>query len=140
MTTTRSQPSNSSTATGSLVRTLRLRDLVLLIIGSIIGSGIFLVPSAILREVDNSVGLAGGVWIAGGILSWLGAMTYAELAAAKPESGGLYIYIRDCFGPLPAFLYGWSIFLAISSGTIASLSLAFSNYLGTVLPLNFWEG
>ncbi len=136
---TRSRPGSSEIPTGSLVRTLGLRDLVLLVIGSIIGSGIFLVPSAILRQVDNSVGLAGGVWIAGGILSWLGAMTYAELAAAKPESGGLYIYIRDCFGPLPAFLYGWSIFVAISSGTIASLSVAFSNYLGTVLPLNFRE-
>lgn len=140
MARTRSRPASLGIATTSLVRTLRLRDLVLLIIGSVIGSGIFLVPSAILRQVDNSVGLAGTVWIAGGILSWLGAMTYAELAAAKPESGGLYIYIRDCFGPLPAFLYGWSMFAAISSGTIASLAIAFTNYLGTVIRLNVWEG
>ena len=128
-----------SVAQARLLRTLRLRDLVLLIIGAIIGSGIFLVPGAILRQVDNSVALAAGIWVAGGVLSWLGAMTYAELAAAKPESGGLYVYIRDCFGTLPAFLYGWSIFVAISSGTVASLSVAFSNYLATVVPLTFWQ-
>ncbi len=130
---------SQSATPGKLVRTLGLRDLVLLVIGSVIGSGIFLVPSVILRQVDNSVGLAALVWIAGGLLSWLGAMTYAELAVAKPESGGLYVYIRDCFGSLPAFLYGWSMFLAIASGTVASLAVAFSNYLNAVVPLNFWE-
>jgi basic amino acid/polyamine antiporter, APA family len=119
-----------------LVRTLRLRDLVLLIIGSVIGSGIFLVPGAILREVDRSVGVAVLVWITGGFLSLLGALSYAEMAAMKPEAGGLYVYIRDGFGSLPAFLYGWSMFLAIASGTLASLGLAFSNYLGTIVPIN----
>jgi basic amino acid/polyamine antiporter, APA family len=117
-----------------LVQTLRLRDLVLLIIGSVIGSGIFLVPSAILRLVDNSVGVASLVWIAGGVLSLLGALTYGELAAMRPEAGGLYVYVRDCFGPLPAFLYGWSMFLAIASGTVASLAVAFSTYVGAVIP------
>jgi basic amino acid/polyamine antiporter, APA family len=118
-----------------LVKTLRLRDLVLLIIGSVIGSGIFLVPGSVLRQVDHSVGVASLVWIVGGVLSLLGALSYGELAAMRPASGGLYVYIRDAFGSLPAFLYGWAMFLAIASGTIASLAVAFSTYLGAVLPL-----
>lgn len=118
-----------------LLRTLRLRDLVLLIIGSVIGSGIFLVPGPILRQVNHSVGMASLVWIAGGVLSLLGALSYGELAAMRPEAGGLYVYIREGFGPLPAFLYGWAMFLAIASGTIASLAVAFSAYLGAVIPL-----
>jgi basic amino acid/polyamine antiporter, APA family len=118
-----------------LVRTLRLRDMVLLIIGSIIGSGIFLVPGVILRQVDRAVGIAALVWIAGGLLSLLGALTYGELAAMKPEAGGVYVYIRDGFGRLPAFLYGWTMFLAIASGTMASLAVAFSTYLGQIVPL-----
>jgi basic amino acid/polyamine antiporter, APA family len=118
-----------------LIKTLRLRDLILLVMGSVIGSGIFLVPGAILRETHSSVGVASLVWIAGAILSLLGALTYGELAAMRPASGGLYVYIREGFGSLPAFLYGWSMFLAISSGTIASLAVAFSTYLGTVIPL-----
>ena len=118
-----------------LIRTLRLRDLILLIIGSVIGSGIFLVPGGIMREVDRSVALASLVWIAGGALSLLGALSYGELAAMRPEAGGLYVYVREGFGPLPAFLYGWAMFLAIASGTIASLAVAFSTYLSTIIPL-----
>lgn len=123
-----------------LVRTLRLRDLILLIIGSVIGSGIFLVPGGILREVDHSVGVASLVWIAGGVLSLLGALSYGELAAARPEAGGLYVFIREGFGSLPAFLYGWAMFLAIASGTIASLAVAFSTYLGAVIPMSASAG
>jgi APA family basic amino acid/polyamine antiporter len=118
-----------------LVRTLRLPDLVLLIIGSVIGSGIFLVPGTILRQVNHSVALASLVWIAGGVLSLLGALTYGELAAMRPVSGGLYVYLREGFGQIPAFLYGWAMFLAISSGTIASLAVAFATYLATIVPL-----
>ena len=118
-----------------LLRTLRLRDLVLLIIGSVIGSGIFLVPGPILRQVNHSVGVASLVWIAGGALSLLGALSYGELATMRPEAGGLYVFIRESFGPLPAFLYGWAMFLAIASGTIASLAVAFSTYLAAIIPL-----
>jgi basic amino acid/polyamine antiporter, APA family len=118
-----------------LVRTLRLWDMVLLIIGSVIGSGIFLVPGVILRQVDHSVALAFLVWISGGVLSLLGALTYGELAAMRPVSGGLYVYVREGFGRIPAFLYGWAMFLAIASGTVASLAVAFSTYLGMVVPL-----
>jgi basic amino acid/polyamine antiporter, APA family len=119
-----------------LVRTLRLQDLLLLFIGSVIGSGIFLTPGLILRRVDGSVGLSLLVWLFGGILSLLGALTYAELAASNPEAGGLYCYIRDGFGRAPAFLYGWSLFLVIASGTIAALARAFTRYLAEILPLS----
>jgi basic amino acid/polyamine antiporter, APA family len=118
-----------------LVHTLRLRDLFGLVIGAIIGSGIFLIPAGILNQVDHSVAAAALVWIFGGILSLLGALTYGELAAMKPAAGGLYVYIRDGFGPLPAFLYGWSLFLGIASGSISALAVAFSAYLGTVIPM-----
>ncbi len=118
----------------SLSRTLRPRDLLLLFIGSVIGSGIFLTPGLILRQLNGSVGAASLVWIVGGILSLLGALTYAELSAANPEAGGLYCFIRDGFGRIPAFLYGWSLFLVIASGTIAALSHAFTRYLAEVIP------
>jgi basic amino acid/polyamine antiporter, APA family len=118
-----------------LPRTLGLRDLLLLFIGSVIGSGIFLTPGLILRQLDGSVGLSLLVWLAGGILSLLGALTYAELAAANPEAGGLYCFIRDGFGRISAFLYGWCLFLVIASGTIAALARAFSRYLAEIIPL-----
>ncbi len=121
-----------------LVRTLRLRDLLLLFIGSVIGSGIFLTPGLIFRQLDGSVGLSLLVWLAGGVLSLLGALTYAELAACNPEAGGLYCFIRDGFGRLPAFLYGWCLFLVIASGSVAALARAFSRYLAEIIPLTPW--
>jgi APA family basic amino acid/polyamine antiporter len=117
----------------SLVRTLRLQDLYLLFVGSVIGSGIFLTPGLILRQLDGSVGWSMVVWIVGGSLSLLGALTYAELAAANPEAGGLYCFIRDGFGRALAFLYGWCLFLVIASGSVAALARAFTQYLGQVL-------
>ena len=119
-----------------LVRTLRLRDLFLLFIGSVIGSGIFRTPGPILRQVGGSVGIAMLVWIVGGLLSLLGALTYAELAASNPEAGGLYCYIRDGFGRLGAFLYGWCLFLVIASGSVAALARAFSEYFARVVPIS----
>jgi APA family basic amino acid/polyamine antiporter len=119
----------------ALTRTLRPRDLLLLFIGSVIGSGIFLTPGLILRQLNGSVGAASLVWIVGGVLSLLGALTYAELSATNPEAGGLYCFIRDGFGRIPAFLYGWSLFLVIASGTIAALAHAFTRYLSEVIPI-----
>ena len=119
----------------SLVRTLRQRDLFLLFIGSVIGSGVFLTPGLILRQLDGSVGYSFLVWIIGGFLSLLGALTYAELAAANPEAGGLYVFIRDGFGRMSAFLYGWSLFLVIASGSVAALARAFTRYLAEIIPL-----
>jgi APA family basic amino acid/polyamine antiporter len=119
-----------------LARTLRERDLLFLFIGSVIGSGIFLTPGLIQRQVGGSVGYALLIWLVGGVLSLLGALTYAELAAANPEAGGLYCYIRDGFGRLPAFLYGWGLFLVIASATIAALAHAFTKYLQEIVPLS----
>jgi APA family basic amino acid/polyamine antiporter len=121
----------------TLVRTLKLKDIYSLFIGSVIGSGIFLVPAEILRKVHGSVGLSLGVWIAGGLLSLLGALTYGELAAMNPAAGGLYVYIREAFGNLTAFLYGWTLFLVIGAGTMATLAVAFSLYLNPILEPRF---
>lgn len=118
-----------------LARVLKLWDLVLLIVAAIIGSGIFLVPGTVLSQVGGSVGVALLVWAAGGVLSLLGALTYGELSAMNPEAGGLYVYIRECFGTLPAFLFGWSLFFAIGNGAVATLAVAFSDNLGAVLPM-----
>src|SRR5205807_10214327 len=120
----------------TLERTLGLRDLILLIIGTVIGSGIFIVPGAVLRQTNGNITLAMLVWLAGGILSLLGALTYAELSAMNPKAGGLYIFIRDGFGSLPAFLYGWTLFFVISSGSVATLAVAFSSYLGEIVPVS----
>ena len=119
-----------------LVRTLRQRDLLLLFIGSVIGSGIFLTPGLILQQLHGSVGFSFLVWVVGGILSLLGALTYAELSACNPEAGGLYCFIRDGFGRVPAFLYGWSLFLVIASGSVAALARAFTRYLSEIIPLS----
>jgi APA family basic amino acid/polyamine antiporter len=119
-----------------LVRTLRQLDLLLLFIGSVIGSGIFLTPGLILQQLHGSVGFSFLVWVVGGILSLLGALTYAELSASNPEAGGLYCFIRDGFGRVPAFLYGWSLFLVIASGSIAALARAFTRYLSEIIPLS----
>src|SRR6266436_9094473 len=119
----------------TLERTLGLRDLILLIIGTVIGSGIFIVPGAVLRQTNGNITLAMLVWLAGGILSLLGALTYAELSAMNTKAGGLYIFIRDGFGSLPAFLFGWTLFFVISSGAVATLAVAFSAYLGEIVPL-----
>ena len=119
----------------TLVRTLGLKDLVLLVIGAVIGSGIFIVPAAVLRQTGGALGPALLVWLVAGVLSLLGALTYGELGASKPEAGGLYVYIRDAFGPLPAFLYGWASFFVITTGATATLAVAFSSYLGQLMPV-----
>src|SRR6266550_3695075 len=119
----------------TLRRTLGFTDLVMLTLGTVIGSGIFLVPGVVLRQTQSWVGVALLVWVVGGVLSFLGALTYAELGAMNPDAGGLYSYIRDAFGPLPAFLYGWASIAVIASGSIAALAVAFSNYLGQLIPI-----
>ena len=122
------------TGPNELRRSLGFTDLMLITIGTVIGSGIYLVPSGVMRQTGGHTGLAFTVWAVAGFLSLLGALTYAELGAMKPEAGGLYAYLRDAFGPLPAFLYGWASFLVIASGSIAALAVAFANYLSPLLP------
>src|SRR5262245_9314333 len=119
----------------TLQRILSLRDLVLLVIGAVIGSGIFLVPGVVLKATDLRIGVALMVWFIAGVLSLLGALTYGELSAADPEAGGIYVYIRDAFGRLPAFLYGWTLLFMISGGAIATLAVAFTSYLQQLVPM-----
>jgi APA family basic amino acid/polyamine antiporter len=125
----------STTKLSGLRRTLGFTDLVLLTVGATIGSGIYLVPSIVLRQTGVQIGPAMLVWVVAGILSLLGALTYAELGAMKPEAGGLYVFIRDAFGPLPAFLYGWTSFFVIASGSLAGLAVAFATYLTQIIPI-----
>lgn len=119
-----------------LKRTLGLRDLVLLVIGTVIGSGIFIVPATTLQQSGGSVSVALLVWLVAGVLSLLGALTYGEMGAANPDAGGLYVYIRDAFGEVWAFLYGWTALLVIASGSMATLAVAFSAYLGQLVPIS----
>src|SRR2546422_7653916 len=114
----------------ALARVLGLKDLILIVIGTVIGSGIFLVPGAVLRQSGGRVGPALLVWVLGGIFSLLGALSYGELGAMNPRPGGLYVYLRDAFGPLVAFLFGWTQFLVIASGSAATLAVAAGSYLG----------
>lgn len=126
---------NVAASGGGLRRSLGFTDLVLIAVGTVIGSGIFLVPSVVLRQTGLDPRLALLVWTAAGILSLLGALTYAELGAMRPDAGGLYVYIRDAFGSLTAFLYGWTSFFVIASGSIATLAVAFSGYLSQLVPI-----
>lgn len=98
-----------------------------------IGSGIFIAPSLMARNIA-APGVYLGLWALAGLFTLLGAWSYAELAAMMPQAGGQYVYLRRAFGPLPGFLYGWTVFTVIQSGFIAAVAIAFAKYLGIFLP------
>jgi APA family basic amino acid/polyamine antiporter len=113
----------------SLPRVLGIWDVIAIVVGGVIGSGIFLVPKSIAAAVQSPI-LVLGVWVVGGVLSFFGALTFAELGAAMPEAGGMYVFLREAYGPLLSFLFGWTLFLVIDSGAVATLTVAFtSRYL-----------
>src|SRR5207344_1957435 len=116
-----------------LVRGLGLLDSTMLVAGSMIGSGIFIVSSIIARQV-GAPGWLLVVWIVTGLLTITAALSYGELAAMMPRAGGQYVYLREAFSPIWGFLYGWTLFLVIQSGTIAAVSVGFSRYLGVWVP------
>lgn len=116
-----------------LVRGLSTLDGALLTIGSVVGTGIFLTTSDMARVLPHP-GLILLVWLAGGLLTLAGALTYGELGAMYPRAGGLYHYVKEAYGPLWGFLYGWTAFLVIMSGGIAAIGVAFGEYLGSFLP------
>ncbi len=127
-----------TTESRHLVRDLSVSQAVSVVVGTIIGTGIFLVP----KEMMQAVGSAGFVylaWVVGGLLSFFGALTYAELGAMKPEAGGEYIYMRDGYGPLGGFLYAWTTFLIAKPGSIATITAGIVRILGTFGPLKFLE-
>ena len=116
-----------------LIQSLGLFSSTALVIGSMIGSGIFLVDSDIAR-VTNSPALYMGAWVVTAMLTMIGALSYGELAAMMPKAGGQYVYLREGLGPLWGFLYGWTLFLVIQTGTIAAVCVAFGKFLGVFFP------
>ncbi len=118
-----------------LPRRLGLFDATTIIVGLVIGSGIFLVPNVVARSLP-SAGMILAVWILTGALSFCGALAFAELGAMLPSTGGQYVYLREAYGPLWGFLYGWTLFLVIWSGGIAAMASGFSIYLSYFIPLS----
>ena len=118
---------------GGLVKGLGLVDSTTLVVGSMIGSGVFIVAADISRQVQ-SPGLMMMTWFVTAILTLIAALSYGELAAAMPDAGGQYVYLREAFGPLFGFLYGWTLFLVIQTGTIAAVAVAFAKYAGVFFP------
>jgi APA family basic amino acid/polyamine antiporter len=116
-----------------LVKALGLTSATMLVMGSMIGSGIFIVSAEIAREV-NSPALLIGAWLVTGFMTIVGALCYGELAAMMPRAGGQYVYLREALGPLWGFLYGWTLFLVIQTGTIAAVGVAFGKFLGIFFP------
>ena len=129
-----------------LVQGLGLTSATMLVMGSMIGSGIFIVSAEIAREVQSPALLI-GAWVITGFLTIVGALSYGELAAMMPRAGGQYVYLRESLGPLWGFLYGWTLFLVIQTGTIAAVGVAFGKFLGLFWPaissthwiLHFWK-
>jgi APA family basic amino acid/polyamine antiporter len=120
-----------------LPRRLSFFDGAALLVGSVIGSGIFVVPSLIAHRIPEP-GLVIGIWIFSGLLVLCGALTLAELGAMLPQSGGLYVYMREAYGSFWAFLYGWTIMLVVIPGSMAALTSAFLLYLKLFLPMTLW--
>lgn len=120
--------------TPTLRRELGVISAALLVVGGIIGSGIFFTPAEVARALPSGPWIL-GVWALGGFLALAGALTYAELGAMLPNAGGPYVYIRHAFGSLAAFLYGWMALLSIASGAIAAVSMGFAGYLGRFVSL-----
>ena len=115
------------TTSHGLQRRIGLFDATMLVMGGIIGAGIFVNPAEVARHV-TSPALIVGMWAVGGVIALAGALVYAELAARRPGLGGQYAYLRDAFGPMPAFLYGWSLLLVIQSGGMAAVAITFARY------------
>lgn len=123
----------ATVAKSEFVKGLGLIDATTLVMGSMIGSGVFIVAADISRQVQ-SPGLLIMTWVVTALLTLTAALSYGELAAAMPHAGGQYVYLREAFGPLFGFLYGWTLFLVIQTGTIAAVAVAFAKYTGVFLP------
>lgn len=128
------QPAPVDSSQDALPRRLGLLATTAIVIGTIIGSGIFRVPAAVAGAVGVPAGVA-VVWIVGGIITLCGALSLAELAAAYPRTGGVFVYLREAYGPLIAFLFGWTM-LFLAPGALAGIALVFAEYLGTLVSLS----
>src|ERR1700674_414973 len=125
-------PASASQET-ALTRSLGLFDSTMIVAGSMIGSGIFIVSAEMARNV-GSPGWLLASWIITGVLTLTAALSYGELAAMMPRAGGQYVYLREAFSPMWGFLYGWTLFGVIQTGTIAASSVGFARYLGVLVP------
>jgi len=128
----------TTTATPHLARDLGVSHACAVVVGTIIGSGIFLVPSEMMQAV-GSAKLVYLAWFVGGLLSFFGALTYAELGAMRPEAGGEYVYVRDGYGPLAGFLYAWTTFIISKPASIATVTIGFVRILGTFSIFSFFQ-
>jgi APA family basic amino acid/polyamine antiporter len=126
-------PSDRAEGGSGFVRELGLLDSTMIVAGSMIGSGIFIVSSDISRQM-GSAGWLLATWVLTGLLTVAAALSYGELAAMMPKAGGQYVYLREAFSPLWGFLYGWALLLVIQSGTIAAVAVGFARYLGVLIP------
>jgi APA family basic amino acid/polyamine antiporter len=124
---------DASASSGGFVKALSLTDATMLVAGSMIGSGIFIVSADISRTVGSPFWLM-MAWLAAGVITILGALAYGELAAMYPRAGGQYVFLRESMGPLMGFLYGWTLFIVIQTGTIAAVAVAFGRFLGVLWP------
>jgi len=116
-----------------LKRTLSLQDAISIVAGSMIGSGIFIVSSQIARDVNSAILLI-SIWVLAGFITILGALSYGELASTIPDEGGQYIYLKKIFNKKMAFIYGWTLFLVIQTGTLAAVNIAFAKFIGLICP------
>src|SRR5919109_5023980 len=115
------------------VKAMTLTDATMLVAGSMIGSGIFIVSADIARTVGSPFWLL-MAWVVTGVITLLGALAYGELAAMYPRAGGQYVFLRESMGPLMGFLYGWTLFMVIQTGTIAAVAVAFGRFAGVLVP------
>src|SRR6059058_5621907 len=123
----------STSAEGKFVQGLGLLDSTMIVAGSMIGSGIFIVSADIARQV-GSPGWLLVVWVITGLLTLMASPSYGELASMMPTAGGQYVYLREAFSPLWGFLYGWTLFLVIQTATIAAVAVGFAKYFGVFWP------
>src|SRR3979490_13417 len=126
-------PAAGSPSQPGFVRAIGLFDGTMIVVGSMIGSGIFIVAADIARQTGSAGGLL-TAWLITGLLTVSAALSYGELAALFPHAGGQYIYLREAYSPLWGFLYGWTLFLVIQTGTIAAVAIGFARYLGVLAP------
>src|SRR3982751_6532166 len=115
------------------VKAMTLTDATMLVAGSMIGSGIFIVSASMARGLPSPLWMI-LAWVLSGIMTLLGALAYGELAAMYPRAGGQYVFLRESMGPLMGFLYGWTLFVVIQTGTIAAVAVAFGRFLGVLWP------
>ena len=133
MTATRATGADTATSSREFVKALTLTDATMLVAGSMIGSGIFIVSADISRTVNSPFWLL-MAWIVSGVVTIFGALSYGELAAMYPRAGGQYVFLRESMGHLMGFLYGWTLFVVIQTGTIAAVAVAFGKFLGVLWP------